>query len=104
MNLLKLILRPLMCAGTFAAVSGGLAGISGLPLPICDEGCTLGGTAVCGTDGEWYQNKCIALCAGVSLDASGTMCTGTCCLVLLHADLTATVQIEAATELDVFYS
>lgn len=45
----------------------------------CDEGCPQETFPVCGKDGEWYQNKCIAFCADIEVDDKGTACRGGPC-------------------------
>lgn len=42
----------------------------------CEDGCPQQNFPVCGVDGEWYQNKCIAQCSGVAVDLLSRACKG----------------------------
>lgn len=55
------------------------SGRGGVPLAVafdCDRGCTFDTRPVCGTDGEWYQNECLAACSGEVEAADVALCDG----------------------------
>jgi hypothetical protein len=43
----------------------------------CGHGCTFAVRPVCGEDGNWYQNECLAICSGhVKPGKDATLCGG----------------------------
>ncbi|GBF96540.1 hypothetical protein Rsub_09123 [Raphidocelis subcapitata] len=55
------------------------SGRGGVPLAAafdCERGCTFDTRPVCGTDGEWYQNECLAACSGDVEPADVVLCDG----------------------------
>lgn len=44
----------------------------------CEKGCPLTTYPVCSSDGEWYQNACMAYCAHATVDSSADACGGRC--------------------------
>ena len=42
----------------------------------CAAGCTFDVRPVCGADGDWYQNECLAFCSGRVTAASADVCSG----------------------------
>ncbi|KAI8471057.1 MAG: trypsin-like cysteine/serine peptidase domain-containing protein [Monoraphidium minutum] len=63
------------------ALAAGGAKRSAVPAPAqavdCSTGCTFHTRPVCGVDGEWYQNECIAVCSGlVSVAPDLALCKG----------------------------
>jgi hypothetical protein len=41
-----------------------------------DVGCPQETKPVCGQDGEWYQNRCIAACSSIAVDDTSKACSG----------------------------
>lgn len=69
---LALALGVILLAGRFAAAAS-----DATEAVFACDGCPLQTYPVCGQDGEWYQNGCMAYCAGVARDASERACAGT---------------------------
>jgi hypothetical protein len=44
----------------------------------CARGCTFTVQPVCGADGEWYHNECVAACSGNVNTADASVCSGEC--------------------------
>lgn len=49
---------------------------SGGPGVDCTSACTFAVRAVCGADGEWYQNDCLAACSGGVAPGDAKLCEG----------------------------
>jgi hypothetical protein len=61
-------------AGALAGGTGDAAAAAGLD---CTQACDFRVSPVCGADGDWYQNACIAACGGgVAAAADASACQG----------------------------
>lgn len=75
---LAAVLLGLLICTSVAADPGDAAGEDAAAAAAdCEAGCTFDVLAVCGADGEWYQNACIMACSGeVDAAANATLCEG----------------------------